>query len=73
MDDVLLIDNSLEQLIVQREQQRILSEYNLDNGAMIIFTQSNDGGWNFAEGKVLHFRFTQRQSGRTKLTQARIV
>ena len=26
MDDVLLIDNSLEQLIVQREQQRILAD-----------------------------------------------
>lgn len=131
MDDVLLVDNSLEQLIVQREQQRIkdeilqpqmgqraeedfayhfnyivdfqtdlisaknlyeenipiakyiveipvdiegkLPESYLDNGAMIIFSQSNNDGWNVTENTILHFEFMQGQIGETVLTQSGIL
>lgn len=47
-----------------------LPECYLDNGSMIIFTQSKDGGWNVAEGTVLHFRFIQGQGDGTEPTQA---
>lgn len=50
-----------------------LPECYLDNGAMIIFTQSNDDGWNVEEGTVLRFGFTQGQSDGTELTQAGIL
>ena len=40
---------------------------------MIIFTQSNDDGWNVEEGTVLRFGFTQGQSDGTELTQAGIL
>lgn len=36
-----------------------LPECYLDNGAMIIFTQSNNDGWNVSEDAILHFEFTQ--------------
>lgn len=47
-----------------------LPECYLDNGSMIIFIQSNNGGWNVAEGTVVRFGFTQGQSDGTELTQA---
>ena len=50
-----------------------LPECYLDNGAMIIFTQSNDDGWNVEEGTVLRFGFTQGQSDGTELKQAGIL
>ena len=40
---------------------------------MIIFTQSNDDGWNVEEGTVLRFGFIQGQSDGTELTQAGIL
>lgn len=44
-----------------------LPECYLDNGTMIIFTQSNNDGWNAAEGAILHFEFTQGQADGTDL------
>lgn len=46
-----------------------LPESYLDNGAMIIFTQSNNDGWNVAEDTILHFEFTQGQIDGTNLAQ----
>lgn len=50
-----------------------LPECYLDNGAMIIFTQSNNDGWNAAEDTILHFDFTQGQIGGTDLAQPGIL
>ncbi|MDE6312976.1 MAG: hypothetical protein K2M46_05055 [Lachnospiraceae bacterium] len=50
-----------------------LPEYYLDNGAMIIFTQSNNAGWNVAEDTMLHFEFTQGQIDGADLTQPGIL
>lgn len=44
-----------------------LPECYLDNGAMIIFTQSNNDGWNVSEDAILHFEFTQGRVDGTDL------
>lgn len=45
----------------------------LDNGAMIIYTQSNNDGWNVVEDTILHFEFTQKQIYGTDLIQSGIL
>lgn len=50
-----------------------LPECYLDNGAMIIFTQSNKDGWNVAEGTMLHFEFTQGRVDGADLSQPGIL
>lgn len=50
-----------------------LPECYVDNGAMIIFTQSNNKGWSVAEDTILHIEFSQEWVDGTDQTQPGIL